>query len=395
MQPQTHLMTPIAIRAYGSISPLGNTLADVRSAYAQPHTALQWVNTGEKGHWEGALSADSLAQLARIRAENPLYQPLDPTVLMAIYSARIAVQQARWPDSMKVGINVGASRGATQQWEKYYKAMLEGEKMAVVASPVTTLGNVSSWLAYDLAVEGPQFSHSITCSTAMHAFLNGIAWLQAGMADAFIVGGSEAPLTPFTLAQMQALKLYTKAAAHETFPCRALDPQLNRNSFVLGEGAALFAIDRQCDSQALGWIIGWGYATEKVTHGASISADALCFQRSMRQALEVAQRSSVDAIVMHAPGTVLGDQAERNAIEAVFGAKKPYCTSNKWKIGHTLGASGALSVELALQLFENADVGKIPYLEKSQTPDKIETVMVNAVGFGGNAVSLIIQKPKG
>lgn len=392
---QSYAMSPIAIRAYGSISPLGHTASQVKAAYAQGQHALAWTTYDSPGHWQGNLQATSQDVLASIRAENPLYQPLDPTVLMAMYAAREAVQQAQWPAHFNVGINVGASRGATQQWEKHHQALLEGQKMAVLASPLTTLGNISSWLAYDLEAKGPHFSHAITCSTALHALLNGIAWLQAGMADAFVVGGSEAPLTPFTLAQMQALKLYTKASAHEAFPCRALDPELQRNSFVLGEGAALFALDRQCNTQALAWLVGWGYATEKVTHGASISADAQCFQRSMRQALDVAQLTSVDAIVMHAPGTVLGDSAEMKAIVSVFSHNPPFCTSNKWKIGHTLGASGALSLELALLLLENTSAGKIPYLHDQDMPEKIETVMVNAVGFGGNAVSLIIQKPKG
>ena len=72
------------------------------------------------------------------------------------------------------------------------------------------MGNISSWVAHDLQTEGPEISHSITCSTALHALLNGVAWLQSGKQIKFLVGGSEAPLTPFTIAQMQALKIYAK-----------------------------------------------------------------------------------------------------------------------------------------------------------------------------------------
>jgi 3-oxoacyl-(acyl-carrier-protein) synthase len=81
-----------------------------------------------------------------------------------------------------------------------------------LASPTTTLGNISSWVAHDLQSSGPEISHSITCSTALHALLNGVAWLKAGMADKFLVGGTEAPLTDFTIAQMRALKIYSNSA---------------------------------------------------------------------------------------------------------------------------------------------------------------------------------------
>ena len=62
-------------------------------------------------------------------------------------------------------------------------------------SPSPTLGNISSWVAHDLMLKGPDISHSITCSTALHALLNGVVLIQSGMTKKFIVGGSEALLT--------------------------------------------------------------------------------------------------------------------------------------------------------------------------------------------------------
>jgi 3-oxoacyl-(acyl-carrier-protein) synthase len=92
-------------------------------------------------------------------------------------------------------------------------------------------------VAHDLKNKGPEISHSITCSTALHAILNAVAWLQSGMATRFLVGGSEAPLTAFTLAQMQALKIY--ANEESEFPCKAFDLTKTKNSMVLGEGAGI------------------------------------------------------------------------------------------------------------------------------------------------------------
>ena len=80
-----------------------------------------------------------------------------------------------------------------------------------------------------------------------------------------------------------------------------------------------------------------------------------------------------------------------NAIKKVFKDKIPALTCNKWKIGHTLGASGMLSLELALLMMENQSFVSTPFLPQNK-PKKIQTILINAVGFGGNAVSLLLSK---
>ena len=158
---------------------------------------------------------------------------------------------------------------------------------------------------------------------------------------------------------------------------------------ILGEGAAVFAIDRNQSSESLAKIIGLGYSTEILTHPASISADAQCFQHSMRMAIDGHVRP--DLIITHCPGTVLGDKAEMEAIKEVFGENTTAVTNNKWKIGHTLGASGAMSLEMAICILQQNRLIKIPYLN-SPNIDNINSILVNAVGFGGNAVSILIER---
>ena len=259
-----------------------------------------------------------------------------------------------------------------------------------LSSPTTTLGNISSWVAHDLQTEGPEISHSITCSTALHSILNGIAWIQAGMSDQFLVGGSEAPLTAFTIAQMQALKIYS-SRHNDAFPCLAMQLQKIRNTMVLGEGAAMLCLERGKKSNALAFISGYGYATEILKHNISISSNAHCFQKSMTMALQHSSVKDVDVVVMHAPGTIKGDLSEYNALKTVFKDELPLLTTNKWKIGHSFGASGALSLEMAVLMLQyNTFIG-VPYLKYQNVPKTIRTIMVNAVGFGGNAVSILLS----
>jgi 3-oxoacyl-(acyl-carrier-protein) synthase len=304
-------------------------------------------------------------------------------------ASRKAIAKAGWSKQDVFGINIGSSRGATDLFENHFKEYMSTGSAPTLTSPTTTLGNISSWVAHDLQSSGPEISHSITCSTALHALLNGVAWLRSGMAEKFLVGGSEAPLTDFTIAQMRALKIYSRS--QDEYPNRALDLEKKQNTLILGEGAGVCCLEIGKKENALAYIEGIGYATEILEHNISISAEADCFQKSMRMALANIDLSEVDAIVMHAPGTIKGDLTEYRAVEKVFGSKLPLLTSNKWKIGHTFGASGILSLELAILMLQHNQFVGVPFAKKQEQTQSIKKVLVNAVGFGGNAVSILLK----
>jgi len=371
-----------------SVSPLGNSAEEIWRNYKDPKHFISKHNFGEIETFAAFLPEDLKEEIDQLRASNPVFKNLDLSVLYSIYTSRKAIAQAGWVRGDEIGINIGSSRGATGLFEKYHQNFLETGKAETLASPTTTLGNISSWVAQDIETTGPEISHSVTCSTGLQAILNGAAWLQAGMADKFLLGGSEAALTPFTIAQMKAMKIY--ASEDLDYPCRALDTEKLRNTMVLGEGAGVFTLQLDAEN-SIAQIGGIGYATERLDHPASISADGECFQKSMKMAIGSMDPTEIDAVVMHAPGTVKGDQAEINAISALFGENLPAMTSNKWKIGHTFGASGVLSLELAVLMLQHQEFIPVPFSNISKSPKRLKNILVNAVGFGGNAVSILIN----
>ena len=384
------MSTIISITAIASISPLGNTPEAIWENYLNENHCFTEHILDHKKTFVATLDANSEQVVGALRESDNKYKSLDKSVLYAMAASRKAMQNAGWTQKDIFGINIGSSRGATDLFEKHYQDYLQTGKAQTLASPTTTLGNISSWVAHDLQSSGPEISHSITCSTALHAVLNGVAWLRAGMADKFLVGGSEAPLTDFTIAQMRALKIYSNST--ETYPNRALDLEKKQSTMILGEGAGVCCLEIGKKENALAYIEGIGYATEILEHNISISAEATCFQKSMKMALENTDLSEVDVIVMHAPGTIKGDLTEYKAIETVFGESLPLLTTNKWKIGHTFGASGILSMELAILMMQNNRFIGVPFAEAQLQTKPIKKVLINAVGFGGNAVSVLIQK---
>ncbi len=297
-------------------------------------------------------------------------------------------------------MSIGSSRGATGRLEEFHAGFLAEGSVPAAASPLTTLGNVASWVAFDAGQEGAAaLSHSSTCSSAFQALGNAMAWLRAGMADRFLAGGTEAPLTDFTLAQMRAIGIYSPFAAAD-WPCR---PGAGRPStFVLGEGAAVFALERgsrtalQAAPAAALLLEGVGFGFEAIGSKTGLSPEGRHFQQAMRQALTQAHAlpETIDAVVLHSPGTPAGDAAERAALRAVFGEHQPLLLSNKWLLGHTLGASAALSLDFALHILETQHWPTPPFATdvNGPAPGPMRRVLVNAAGFGGNAASVLVTQ---
>ncbi|CAM1352012.1 beta-ketoacyl synthase N-terminal-like domain-containing protein [Tenacibaculum halocynthiae] len=380
----------ISITSIASVSALGSLLEDIWTNYKNDKHHLSIKEFDNFNAWVAKLQEKDKLQIEKLRKSDAKYKDLDESVLYALYVSRKAIKEAGWSANDDFGINIGSSRGATILFEKYHKEFLQTGKSSTLSSPTTTLGNISSWIAHDLQTSGPEISHSITCSTGLHSLLNGVAWIQSGMASKFLIGASEASLTDFTIAQMQALKVYAKN--EDEYPCKTLDLEKNNNTMVIGEGASVICLEEGIKENAIAYVEGVGYATEILKHNISISSDAQCFQKSMKMALGNVSPKEIDAIVMHAPGTIKGDLSELKAIEKIFGEHEPFLTSNKWKLGHTFATSGLLSLELGILMLQHQEGISVPFIEKQKCPAKINKILVNSVGFGGNAVSILITK---
>ena len=367
---------------------MGHEPGAIWTAYAtHAATAIRWQQ--HLGAWGAALPGASEAALEHLRQSRKAYARLDRSVLLAMLAGERAAAMAGWAgEPQPVGLQIGSSRGATGLWEQYYGQYTAGEPLPPQVSPLTTAGNLATHTAQHLGLTGLVSDSSITCSTALHAVANAVVWLESGRYDRFLAGGAEAPLTPFTVAQMKALKIYASDEA-AAYPNRALEADKTANTMVLGEGSALFALATNAP-QPLALIKGMGYAREATPTLTAVSAQGDGIRQAMAQAWQEAGQPPVDVVICHSPGTVRGDASERNAIRQVFGENIPSLASNKWKLGHTLGASGGLSLELALLLLQHQTWVPVPYLPPAEAPQKISNVLVNALGFGGNAVSLLV-----
>ncbi len=384
--------TVIQVTSIGSISPLGHDEPSIFEALNHQDSQIGKVGIGGNSHWVAKIPSASEMKLEDFVRQQSFIRRADRTVHLAVYASDIAVKQSGWNVKEIDAINFGSSRGATGLWEEDYQSFLKHNRTNVKTSPYTTLGNISSHVATFLQRNGIAIDHSMTCSSGLLSFINGIAWLKSGLCRRFIAGASEAPITPFTISQMQALGIYSNEAG--PFPCKSLDLNKKRNTMVLGEGAIAVCLELKPFSDLEKddlYLSGWGMSKEMVESPSGISLDGKALREAMLSALSFG--TVPDLVIAHAPGTVLGDNAEWNAIQSAFGDQPPQITSTKWKTGHLLGASGLMSLEMGCYGLKKGTSCSVPYIHaRDERVVPLNSFMVNSIGFGGNAVSLIIAK---
>lgn len=381
----------IWITGLGMVSPTGIGSSGLLDAYRAGQHKLVYDESLKA--WAGRLDEGAARQVTDMRTT---YPRLDPTAHYAILAARQASEQANWQNAPKdYGILIGSSRGATTIWEAEHRKLLAAGRPSPFASPTTTLGNISSWVGQDLGQQGFRSSHSITCSTAAHALVQGVAWLRAHMATRMLVGGAEAPLTSFTLAQMQAMRIYSLADQSALWPCQPFSAD-RATGMVLAEGAGVIALERGSPQNRQAKIAGLGYAQEQLESPTGIDPAGSGIAQAMRMALKEAGLERVDLVITHAPGTAKGDAAERIALKTVFGRELPQIASTKWLQGHGLGASAAWSLGLAVAAINSTEaLPNLPYaslVDPARQKMAPRSALINAMGFGGNCVSILLTK---
>ncbi|NQX91809.1 MAG: hypothetical protein HRT74_06745 [Flavobacteriales bacterium] len=323
--------------------------------------------------WQGKVSDD---HIEKSRRAFPKY---DRTHQLALS----ALQQLNQTEEVSF-VNVGSSRGATGLWEQHYQSFLKTGRVPAVSSPLTTMGQISSFLASQMTGNPLTLEHSMTCSTSLQAVINAYRHLSANSSNKFaIAGGTEAPLTPFTIAQFESLRILNKQASKYLGPLHSSD-----YGIAMGEGAGLVLLSRNGQG-AKYKITGIGEHFSSGDHLVDLHPDILTM--SMEKALSQSQNRDVDAVLAHATGTKNGDEIEKKSISHVLGNIP--VLSNKWVFGHTFGASGIFNLIWACQLLDGWQPN-VPesHLHAHPKVEQPKAIMVNAVGFGGSAVSMVVEK---
>jgi len=241
-----------------------------------------------------------------------------------------------------------------------------------------------------MAIRGPRYAVSTACSSSGKVFAAAQRLLRAGVVDAVLVGGVDS-LCQTTLRGFHALSVLSPK------PCRPFG--LGREGMNLGEGGALFLMEREGDARAL--LLGVGESAD-AHHMSSPHPEGHGAVAAMRGALAQAglHPAEVGHVNAHGTGTAKNDTIEARAIESVFGAKVPV-VSTKGATGHTLGAAGAIEAAFAIVALEEGwippSLGASPRdPEVTLTVNEVRlalrcrAVLSNSFGFGGSNVAVLL-----
>lgn len=335
-------------------------------------------------------TAQALRQVCRRLLErvNPLASGLDP--------ARVAVI------------------GGTALTSTITHEAMSGRQQPLMTGLLTRCQNVPlAMVAADWGFTGPQFNVGGACASSGQALLIAGQLLQAGAIDAALVCGFELPLQASNAAGFAWLKAAAISAPQEaesvdpTTFCRPLSA--DRCGLVMGEGvsALWLTTSQQAQNHALpikGWLQGGAMNSSATSQTALDQAQV---EACMRAAIAHGgyQASDIGAISTHATGTWQGDQAEISALDNVFGDHLAVCpvTANKSQLGHSMGAAALISTILTMEsLYHQLVLPTLNFNQDKTLPNLLasklprehshNTALVNAFGFGGTHVSLIVSR---
>jgi 3-oxoacyl-[acyl-carrier-protein] synthase II len=338
-------------------------------------------------------------------------------IQFALGASEFAMKQARLDmtveDAEKVGVYVGSGIGAFEVIEREHSKLLASGPNRV--SPFFITATIANLAAGQISIRygatGPNLTCATACTTGAHAIGESLRVLQRGDADVMIAGGSEAAVTPLSVAGFAAMRALSTRNDDPATASRPWDR--GRDGFVVGEGAGVLVLEEyehavKRGATILAELVGYA-ANSDAFHTNAPPEDGRGVRRVMQLALQDAglAPSAIKYLNAHATSTPLGDRAEARAICDTFGesAKDLLVSSTKSMTGHLLGGAGSLEAGITVlalrdqiappmtNLRDVDDACAFCLVRDKGVPTTMEYAMTNSFGFGGTNASLIFRRP--
>jgi len=313
----------------------------------------------------------------------------------------------------RIGISIGSGIGGLPYIERNYENFLNSgpRKISPFFVPSSIINMVSGNLSIMYGITGPNMSLVSACATGTHSIGDAARLIKHGYVDCMIAGGAEMATCPLGIGGFASAKAL--CSTNNNDPESASKPwDINRNGFVLGDGAGILVLEdyetaRKRGANIYCELAGFGMNSD-AHHMTQPAAGGVGASKCMKEALKEAKvnDSDVDYINAHGTSTPAGDKAETEAIKSALGlenAKKTPISSTKSMIGHLLGAAGGVeAVFSALSIKDNIIPPTInlnnsdpecdlDYVPNTARESNINVSMSNSFGFGGTNGTLVFK----
>lgn len=331
---------------------------------------------------------------------------------MAIEDAGLELERI---DPKRVGVYIGSGIGGLEVMEEEHKRFIEEGPRRIGATfiPKLIIDIAAGWVSILFGFKGPNLSCVTACATGAHAIGEAYRIIQRGDADVMIAGGTEAAITPLALAGFSASR---SLSSRNEEPNRASRPfDLERDGFVMGEGAGILVLESSTHAMARGAhvyaeVVGYGLSGDAY-HLTAPCPDGEGAALAMEMALRDAglHPQDIGYINAHGTSTQLNDKVETDAIKRVFGdyAYRIPISSTKSMTGHMLGAAGGVELVASALTIERGKIHPtinyerpdpqcdLDYVPNEAREAEVDVALSNSFGFGGHNAVLIIRRFNG
>lgn len=406
----------VVVTGIGAITPVGLNKDDFWKSLIEGKSGVSRIDAFSPEGYPCQIAAQVRGFEPTLYMDKKDTNRTDRFCQLAIAAAMQAVSDARLDmsneDATRVGVYIGSGIGGVSTIEREAKVLAEKgpRRVTPFLIPMMIIDLASGMVSIMIGAKGPNSAVVTACATGSHAIGDAANIIRRGDADVMIAGGSEAAVTPLSIAgfgNMRAL------SSRDCSPEEASCPfDKRRDGFVMGEGAGVVILESLEHATNRGAYIYGEVAGYGMTGDAyHITSPAPCGEggaRAMQAAISDAGLvpDDIDYINSHGTSTPLNDKFETMAIKSVFGehAYSIPISSIKSMTGHLLGAAGAIEmIACCLSIRDGIIPPTINYQEKDPECDldyvpnqarkvPIDACLSNSFGFGGHNAVLVIRK---
>lgn len=406
----------VVVTGVGAITPLGLNLEDSWKAALAGRSGIAPIT---KFNAEGF----DVKFAGEVKGFNPdAYVPkkeqkkMDTFIHYSLATAQMAVEMSKLTITPELGARAGAIIGVGMGGlpaieEQFMKLQEKGPgRLSPFFIPMVITNLAAGQVSIVHGLKGPNYSVTSACASGAHSLGEAAKYIQDGICDVMIAGGSESTVCPMAIGGFAAMRaLSTRNDAPE----RASRPfDKDRDGFVLAEGAAMFVLESLEHAEKRGAPIlceltGYGVSSDAY-HMTSPAPEGAGGAAAMRMALADSglRPEDIQYVNAHGTSTPMGDELESTAVKSVLGeqARKVWVSSTKSMTGHALGAAGSIESAFCVMAIrdqivpptinlENPGEGcDLDYVPHQARDGKIRNVLNNSFGFGGTNSSLIFSK---
>jgi 3-oxoacyl-[acyl-carrier-protein] synthase II len=406
----------VVVTGLGCISPLGNCVEDLWSGLLAGRSGVDRITHYDTSDYKTKIAAEVKNFDGEALFGNREARRMDRFTQFALAASQQAVQDAALEiddrNRDRIGVVIGTGIGGlTTLFEQIQVFNQRGpSRVSPFLVPMMLPDSGAGIVAIQLGARGPNMAVVTACATGTNAIGEAVEMIRRGYADVILAGGSEAVIVPIAMAAMGVMGALSTHNEHPQGASRPFD--LNRDGFVMGEGAGILVLEDIEHARGRGATImaemsGYG-TTNDAYHISAPAENGAGAARCMRMALENASLSidEISYINAHGTSTPLNDKSETTAIKTVFG-ESAYAipvSSTKSMTGHLLGASGAMEAIVCVKVIQD---GILPPTINYETPDPecdldyvpnvarkapVQHVMSNSFGFGGHNATIILSR---